>query len=179
MNTFQSIILAVIAGVLVLLASCGDPDPSKAPVINTPSGAKVNLDQVTLEVTNAKLTMINPNKYRLNFDYTITNNAGGNIVFPCLYNTTDDLIDVNLTDKDGYSLHLGKRPLGGLTLPEPRPLRIPVGKTTRSYQVPVMPELREEGDPINLRVRLHAPSRYDELRSTIAAPHLQLPWPAN
>lgn len=172
--TFPLLVTATIA-----LLSCGNPDPAQAPVINTPAGAKVNLDQVTLQVANAKITRINENKYALDFDYTVTNNAGGNIVFPCLYNNTDSLIEVNLTDQDGKPLHLGRRPLEGLTLTEPRPLRIPIGKTTRHYKVPVMPELREQGDPISVRVRLHAPSRYDELRSSIEAPRLILPWPAN
>jgi hypothetical protein len=161
----------------LLLASCGSPDPSKAPVINTPLGQKIDLSRVSLQVTNATLTRINENKYALEFDYTIENQAGGNIVFPCLYNEMDDLIEVNLSDQDGTPLVLGKRPLEGLTLTEPRPLRIPVGKTTRHYLVPVMPELREQGDLIHARVRMHAPSRYDELRSSIEAPGLNVPWP--
>ena len=161
----------------LVLSSCGEPNPNLAPVINTPHGAKVDLAKVTMVVANAQLTMVSDNKYSLSFDYTIDNLAGANIAFPCLYNEMDDLIEVNLSDQEHQTLHLGKRPLEGLTLPEPRPLIIPIGKTTRSYKVPVMPELREKGDPITVRVRLHAPSRYDELRSSVEAPRLQVPWP--
>jgi len=161
----------------IALSSCGGPDPSKAPVIDTPAGARIDLSKVSLQIDNAQLNRENENEYSLGFDYTVDNQAGGNIVFPCLYNQTDALIEVNLSDKDGNALVLGKRPLEGLTLTEPRPLRIPIGKTTRSYQVPVMPELREQGDPVNIRVRLHAPSRYDELRSSIEAPRVEASWP--
>ena len=42
--------------------SCGDPDPSKAPVINTPAGAKVDLSKVTMLVTNAQITLVGENK---------------------------------------------------------------------------------------------------------------------
>lgn len=161
----------------LVLFSCGEPNPNLVSVINTPDGEKVDLSKVTMVVANAQLTRLNDNKYSLSFDYTINNLAGANIAFPCLYNEMDDLIEVNLRDKEDYTLHLGKRPLEGLTLPEPRPLTIPIGKTTRSYKVPVLPELREQGDPISVRVRLHAPSRYDELRSSVEAPRLQVPWP--
>ena len=161
----------------ITLASCGDPDPSKAPVIDTPSGAKIDLSMVSLQVTNAQLTRENENKYSLSFDYTVDNQAGGNIVFPCLYNQTDELIEVNLSDKDGNVLILGRRPLEGLTLTEPRPLRILIGNTTRSYRVPVMPKLMKQGEPVSIRVRLHAPSRYDELRSSIEAPRVEVLWP--
>ena len=72
---------------------------------------------------------------------------------------------------------LGKRPLEGLTLTEPRPLKIPIDKTIRSYQVPIMPVLLESGEQLEMRVRLHAPSRYDELRSSIEATKVHLSWP--
>lgn len=175
-SSLPSVFALVIASTFSL-TSCGDPDPSKAPVINTPSGAKVDLSRVSMTVSNIQLTTENENKFTLSFDYTVNNQASGHITFPCLHNKMDELIEVNLTDKDGGSLHLGKRPLEGLTLTEPRPLKIPMGKTTRSYTVPVMPELREQGDPINIRVRLHAPSRYDELRSSVEAPQVQVLWP--
>lgn len=161
----------------LVFASCGGPNPAMTPVINTPDGGKVDLSKVSMVVTMAQITKLSDNKYSLSFDYTIDNQAGAIIAFPCLYNETDDLVEVNLSDREGRPLHLGKRPLEGLTLTEPRPLQIPVGKTTRSYKVPVMPELREKGDPVNIRVRLHAPSRYDELRSSVEAPRLQIPWP--
>jgi len=161
----------------IALVSCGGPDPSKAPVVDTPAGAKIDLSKVSLQLANAQLTRLSEHKYSLGFDYTVDNQASGNIVFPCLYNQTDALIEVNLSDKDGNALVLGKRPLEGLTLTEPRPMRILIGKTTRSYQVPVMPEFREQGEPISISVRLHAPSRYDELRSSIAAPRVDVSWP--
>lgn len=157
--------------------SCGDSTPAKAPMIITPAGAKVDLSKVTMLVTNAQLTTVAENKFQLSFDYTVDNQAGAIIAFSCLHNQMDNLIEVNLSDKDDTPLHLGKRPLEGLTLTEPRPLKIPIGKTTRSYKVPVLPVFREKGSPINTRIRLHAPSRYDELRSSVEAPSLQVLWP--
>lgn len=170
-HTLASMIFAL------AFASCGNPDPSKAPVINTPAGAKVDLSKVSMHVTNAQLTRVGENKYQLSFDYTVDNQAGAIIAFPCLHNRIDNLIEVNLSDQDDTTLHLGKRPLEGLTLTEPRPLKIPIGKTTRSYKVPILPVFREKGNPISARIRLHAPSRYDELRSSVEAPPLQLLWP--
>jgi hypothetical protein len=41
----------------------------------------------------------------------------------------------------------------------------------------VLPVFREKGSPISARIRLHAPSRYDELRSSVEAPNLQVIWP--
>jgi hypothetical protein len=169
--------LLLLALLLPGFSSCGKTDPSKAPVINTPAGAKVDLSKVSMDVSNARITRGNKNKYVLDFDYTVHNHAGANITFLCLYNEMDDLIEVNLTDKEGNDLVLGKRLLDGLTLTEPRTLRIPIGETTRSYTVPLMPELREKGDPISVRIRLHAPSRYDELRSSVEAPDIHVLWP--
>jgi hypothetical protein len=157
--------------------SCGDPDPSKAPVINTPAGAKVDLSKVTMLVTNAQITLVGENKFQLSFDYAVNNQAGAIIAFPCLHNQMDNLLEVNLSDQEGTTLHLGKRPLEGLTLTEPRPLKIRIGITTRSYKVSVLPVFREKGSPISARIRLHAPSRYDELRSSVEAPNLQVIWP--
>ena len=174
---FQKRHLVISAVLAIALASCGGADPSKAPVINTPAGAKIDLSKVSLQVSNPQLTRENESKYSLSFEYTVDNQAGANIAFPCLYNQTDELIEVDLSDQEGLPLMLGKRPLEGLTLAEPRPLTIPIGKRTRSYRVPVMPEIREPGDPIRIRVRLHAPSRYDELRSSIEAPAFEVPWP--
>ncbi|MBT8035990.1 MAG: hypothetical protein KJO21_00470 [Verrucomicrobiae bacterium] len=158
-------------------SSCGKQDPSKAPVINTPTGAKVDLSMISLVVSNPRITLGADHTSALEFDYTIHNQAGANIAFPCLYNETDKLIEVNLSDKEGNPVQTGRRPMEDLTLTEPRPLRILIGKTTRSYKVPLMPELRKKGDPINLRVRLHAPSRYDELRSSLEAPRSVILWP--
>ncbi len=169
--------LLLLALLLPGLLSCGKPDPSTAPVINTPAGAKVDLSKVSLELSNTRITRGNDNTHVLEFDYTVHNQAGAHIAFPCLYNEIDDLIEVNLTDKEGNDLVLGRRPLDGLTLTAPRPLRIPIGETTRSYTVPLMAALRAKGDPVNVRVRLHAPSRYDELRSSAEAATIQVPWP--
>ena len=173
----RPLILFIPAFTTLALVSCGEPAPSTLPVISTPSGAKVNLSKVSMVVSNPKITRVSENKYTLNFDYTLNNQAGAHITFPCLHNVTDDLIEINLHDSGQQALVLGKRPLEGLTLTQPRPLRIPSGETTRHFTVPLMPELREKGDPISLRVRLHAPSRYDELRSSIEAPRLQIFWP--
>lgn len=171
-----SLHLATIASALALV-SCGDSPSSHTPVVVTPAGAKVNLTKVSMTVGNVQFIPKGANQYSLSFDYTVDNQSGSHISFLCLHNNTDDLIEVNLSDNDGEPLHLGKRPLEGLTLTEPRPLRLPVGKTTRSFSVPVMPGLREKGDVISVRVRLHAPSRYDELRSSVEAPRIQIPWP--
>lgn len=158
------------------LACCG-PDPSKAPEIRTPAGAKIDLSKVSLQISTPQITGNEESGYSLSFDYTVDNQSGAHIVFPCLYNQTDELIEVNLSDRGGLPLLLGKRLLEGLTLTEPRPLRIPIGQTTRNYKVPLLPELREQGELIHIRVRLHAPSRYDELRSSIEAQGHEVPWP--
>ena len=57
-----------------------------------------------------------------------------------------DSLKSTLTDKDGNALMLGKRPLEGLTLTEPRPLKFPIGKTTRNYRgARIMPRSLEPG----------------------------------
>ena len=161
----------------VTLSSCGEPDPSKLPVVRTPANAKVDLTNISLAITNARIIRKTESSYSLSFDYTITNQTGAHLAFICLYDTTEELIEVNLSDQDEQRLTLGKRPMEGLTLTEPRPLKILSGSTTKTYNVPLIPGLRETGDPITLRVRLHAPSRYDELRSSIEAPLVTIPWP--
>lgn len=174
---YGKIYSALSLAALLCITSCGEPDPSKLPVITTPANAKVDLSKISIAVSNAKITRINENKFTLSFDYTVTNTIGAHLSFICLYDNTDELIEVNLSDKNDQKLILGKRPMEGLTLTEPRPLKILNGKTTRTYKTPLMPELRVAGDPIKLRVRLHAPSRYDELRSSIEAPTVIAPWP--
>ena len=159
------------------LASCGNQKTSVAPVKSTPVGAQVDLNMVTIQVTDAVIIKKNDSDYFLELNYTLDNQAGAIIAFPCLYNEIDDLIEVNLTDKESNQLMLGKRPLEGLTLTEPRPLKIPIEKTIRSYQVPIMPVSLESGEQLEMRVRLHAPSRYDELRSSIEATKVHLSWP--
>jgi len=159
------------------LCSCGDPDPSKLPVINTPANAKVDLSQISLTISKAKITRTADSKYSLSFDYTITNQAGAHLAFVCLYDNTDELIEINLTDPSDEKIILGKRPMEGLTLTQPRPIKLLNGSTTRHYKAPITPTVREAGDSIKIRVRLHAPSRYDELRSSIEAPTTTVTWP--
>ena len=162
------------------LASCGGQRTSVTAVKSTPVGAQVDLDMVSIQVANPVIIKKNDSDYFLQFNYTIDNQAGAIIAFLCLYNEIDDLIEINLKDKESNLLMLGKRPLEGLTLTEPRPLKIPIEKTIRSYQVPIMPIMPvslESGEQLEMRVRLHAPSRYDELRSSIEASKINLSWP--
>jgi len=163
----------------IVLIACtpSPPDPSSLPTVITPQGEKINLDQVSLTISHPQILHSSENNYTLEFDYTITNHAQTNIAFLCLYNNTDDLIQVNLTDNQGKPITLNKRLLEGLTLTEPRLLHILVGKTTRHLSIPFSSiKPRKKGEPLSMRVRLHAPSRYDELRSTIEAPIITLLW---
>ena len=170
--------LALLAGLCAFgLTSCSESDPYQGPVIETPANGKVDLTKVSMKVTKAKIKCIDENHYQLDFDYTLINKAGATLSFQSIFSGKDDLIEVNLSDQNGDRLFLGKRPQEGLTLAQARAMLIPKGKSTRHYTVPVMPELRMKDDPITVRVRLHAPSRYDELRSTVEAPLIQAPWP--
>jgi len=159
------------------ISSCGKSTSTNTPVIDTPTGDAVDLSKVSMTVSNANIVKTAKNEYALNFDYTVINKVGADIRFLCLYNNTDDLIQVNLTDKKDQVITLGKRPLEGLTLTQPKPLRIRNGETTRSYTVPVILRSLKKGDPVSVRVRLHTPSRYDELRSSLEAPLLQILLP--
>ncbi|GEM_PF-968658 len=172
-NPFIALITACALG----LVSCSENDPSKDPIIETPANGKVDLSKVSMKITKAKLKRIDENHYQLDFDYTLINKAGATLSFQSIFSSKDDLIEVNLSDKNGDRLFLDKRPQEGLTLTQARAMLIPKGKTSRSYTVPVMPELREKGDPITVRVRFHAPSRYDELRSSVEAQLILTPWP--
>jgi len=166
---FASIILSL------ALSSCGEP--KAGPPIITPPNAKVDLSKVSMKISKAKITSKDENHFQLTFDYTLINNDSGDISFTSIFASKDDLIDVQLSDQYQTPLILGKRPFDGLTLAAPRPMVIPFGKSTRSYTIPIMPELRAKGDPITVRVRFHAPSRMDELRSTVEAPLITIPWP--
>mgnify|MGYP007122441004 CR=1 FL=1 len=150
---------------------------TNVPVIDTPSGGAVDLSKVSMTVSNAHIAKTAENEYALKFDYTVSNVAGADIRFLCLYNNTDDLIQVNLTDQEDQAVILGKRPMEGLTLTQPKPLRIRNGEATRRYKVPIIVGSLKKGDPISVRVRLHAPSRYDELRTSVEAPLLQVLLP--
>lgn len=162
---------------VIMLTSCGKPDPSNLPIIHTPHNAKVDLSNVSLTISDAKIVRSKDNKYHLLFNYTVTNSKGAHLSFICIYRNTDELIDTKLIDQDEEPLTLGKRELEGLTLTLPRPIKILNGDTTRSLKTPINEELRESGEPITIRVRLHAPSRYDELRSTVEAAPVVIPWP--
>lgn len=170
-------LLAPATALIFCLSSCGNSDTNQDPIIETPANAQVDLSKVSMKIRKAKLSRIDDNHYQLDFDYTLINKAGATISFQSIYSGKDELIEVNLSDKNGDPLFLGKRPLEGLTLAQPRAILIPKGKSSRHYKVPVKPELREKGDPITVRVRLHAPSRYDELRSSVEAPLINTPWP--
>ena len=159
------------------LVGCGDPSPKNAPTKNTPTGAKVDLTGINLTVSETEIRKTQEGKYLLHLNYTIDNTSGSNVSFPCLYASMDHLIEINLTDKKDQPITLGKRPLEGLTMTQPRPMVIPVGKTTRSYTAPIVTTGLKKGDLIHARVRLHTPSRYDELRTSLEAPRFSIPWP--
>jgi len=159
------------------LASCGSFSKKAGPTIITPSNGKVDLSKVSMKITKAKITSKNENEFALTFDYTLINADTGDISFTSIFASKDDLIDIQLSDQQKNPLILGKRPFDGMTLAAPRPMIVPFGKSTRSYTIPIMPELRMKNDPITVRVRFHAPSRYDELRSTVEAPLITATWP--
>lgn len=163
--------------VSLVLGSCADEHTGSEPVRSTPAGAMVDLSMISLRVEDAEIIRHGDGTHELRFKYTVENQAGAIIAFPCLYSNTDELIEVNLEDKDKQPLALGKRPLEGLTLTEPRPMRIPMGQSTRSYEVPVLAPALLKADPVGMRVRMHAPSRYDELRTSIEAHRITLLWP--
>lgn len=163
--------------VVFSLVSCSPSDPSNEPTIVTPDNAQVDLSMVSMKISNAKFTFNKLDVCQLTLDYTLRNQAGATLSFTSIFSGKDELIEVNLSDQLGDPLYLGKRPLEGLTLAEPRPMLIPKGKSTRSYKVPLQQEFRKKGEPITVRVRFHAPSRYDELRSSVEAPLIMIPWP--
>ena len=116
-KTYLFLPLAALLGI----TSCGSPDPSELPVITTPANAKVNLSQISLAVSNAKITQINEHQHSLSFDYTITNTAGAHLSFICIYSNTDELIETKLTDQEDQKLTL----LSLIHISEPtRPERI-------------------------------------------------------
>ena len=169
--------LSLLLTIPLLLTSCGDPDPSKAPTRDTPTGAKVDLTDVSLSVEEASIEKTSNTLYELRFEYTINNSSGSNIQLPSVYPNMDHLIEVTVTDKDAQLFTLERNSLEGLTLAQPNPKRILVGKTTRSYKVKIAPNDIQEDDLVSVRIRLHVPSRYDELRSTLEAHTLSLVWP--
>ena len=133
---------------------------------------------MSLSVDKASIVKVDDHKHELRFEYTIENTSGSNIQFPSIHPSMDRLIEVSLTDKDQQAIHLVKNSLDGLTLPQPAPRKILLGKTTRSYSAPLIPSTLKPNDPVNVRIRLHVPSRFDELRSSLEAPTLTLAWPS-
>ena len=125
----------------------------------------------------ASIVKISDHKHELRFEYTLENKSGSNIQFPSIHPSMDRLVEVSLTDKDQQAIHLVKNSLAGLTLPQPAARKILAGKTTRSYSVPIIPNTLKPNDPVNVRIRLHVPSHFDELRSSLEAPTLTLAWP--
>lgn len=160
------------------LSSCSKPEPVEAPVFYTPINAKVNLEPVSLQITNAQLTQTANENYQLKFDHTVTNHSDTSIGFACLYNRMNELIEVNLTDAEGNDIPFVRTAYDNITLAQPKPFIIKVGEATNTYTKDVSPANLEAGAPVNIRIRLHAPSRYDELRSSVEAAPLQLPWPS-
>ncbi|MGB2402658.1 MAG: hypothetical protein ACPIA7_04540 [Akkermansiaceae bacterium] len=135
------------------------------------------MDQISLNVEDAKIIEQHDNKYLIKFQCTINNESGSVISFPCLYHRVDELIEVIITDAGHNRLTLAKRPLEELTLAEPQPLKIAMRKTILNYKASIIDPHLKPDDLIKMRVRLHAPSRYDELRSSIEAPKTLLLWP--
>lgn len=177
MNNAMGRQLRYLAIFLFFITSCGNQEKASAPVKMTPAGARVDLDRVSLEVRDSTIISQDDENYILRFRYTVNNQAGAIISFPCLYPRIDDLIEVNLTNIENKVLMLGRRPLEGLTLAEPEALKIPLKKTNLTFEAPILASQLNSADPIEMRVRLHAPSRYDELRSSIEAPKKILIWP--
>lgn len=174
-NTLLFLLLTVAC---VSLSSCGNQEPAEVSTIHTAPDAKVNLANIALSVSNAQITKDPKGNHFLSFDYTVVNNTGSHLSFVAIYSNADSLIDTNLTDKDGAALTINRNPLLDLTLSQPRPLIFRSGSSaTRPYKVSLAEDFRDTGEPITLRVRLHAPSRYDELRSTITAPLTIVTWP--
>ncbi len=164
----------------LFMASCGEPSDPNSPIKIIPESDKIPLSGVSLTIKKAKLERKNDHLLTLSFRYTITNKSGYAISFPSIYPGKDHLIDVSLYDKNGDPINLGRRPLDDLTLASPRTMIISRGKFSRDYQLPIPYDIYstlKKGDKVTLRVRFHAPSRYDELRSTIEAPLTTLTWP--
>lgn len=177
MNDFMRRHFCYLSIFLFSCASCGKRETALPTVKHTPIGARVDLDQVSLEVKNAKIIRQDNNNHLIRFQCRINNQSGSIISFPCLYHRIDELIEVTLTNNENKRLTIGRRPLEGLTLTEPRPLKIALNKTSVAYEASIVEPLINSNEPFEMRVRLHAPSRYDELRSSIEANKNLLLWP--
>lgn len=169
--------LCYLAAYLLLCASCGNRQTDPPPIKHTPLGARVDLEHVSLEVRGETIIARDNAPHLLRFQFTIHNESGAIISFPCLYHRIDELIEVNLTNRENKYLTFGKPPLAGLTLTEPQSLKIALNKTTLTFEAPIIAPLPNSSEPIEMRVRLHTPSRYDELRSSIEAPTRVILWP--
>ncbi|MGJ8676440.1 MAG: hypothetical protein ACSHX0_02875 [Akkermansiaceae bacterium] len=171
----------IISLTLILLASsCSQTVEQEAPIYYTPIDAQIDLSEVSMNVTKAQISKTIKNSkdvYTLSFDYEIINSSGQSIAFACLQNKMNTLLDVYLANAEGTSIPLIINPLDALTLAEAKPMIIKAGAITRSYSCDIMPSLIETGTPITLTIKLHLPSRYDELRSSLEPPSSQLTWP--
>lgn len=167
----------IIASCFATFISCAKKEPIVAPVYYTPINDKVNLSQVSMTTSNVQITKSNDGKRNINFDYTVTNSGEKSIAFACLYNRLNELIEVNLSDAEGNPVPLVYNPLDELTLAMPKPLIIRTGETKRSYSKPIAPAELEIGSTVNVRIRLHTPSKYDELRSSLEPTPVQVLFP--
>ena len=159
-----------------LLNSCTQEAPEPAPIFYTPFHGKVDLANVTMGTTDAKITR-KGNKYTISFDFHILNKSGKSIAFACLQNHLRQLIEVNVYDAEGTAIPLVRDPLDDLTRSRPKSMLIPAGLYNGSYQHLITHIGTEDGAPVTIRARLHTPSRYDELRTTLEAPLVQTLWP--
>ena len=172
----------LVFNVSLFTSSCEqlDSESEPAPVYYTPISAKVDLTGVSMGVTNVQLIQkayTTGDKYFLSFDFHVLNQSEQSIAFACLKNRLHDLIEVNITDAEGKTIPLVRDPLDELTLAQPKPLVIRTGLNNDKYEHIVGNIGTEAGQPVHLRIRLHTPSRYDELRSSLEAPLTTVTWP--
>ncbi len=162
----------------LLTLSCTAPQQPEqvAPIYYTPFNDKVDLSHVSMTATNLQLGKNQQGHRQVSFDYTVLNQSGTSIAFACLYNRANNLIEVNLYDAEGNAVPLARNPLDNLTLAKPKPLIIKAGETIHHYSKVIAPSSLEAGTPITIRIRLHTPSRYDELRSSLEAPLIHSVW---
>lgn len=174
-------LLASLAIGSLALPSCSKPQAKndEAPIYFTPFNDKVDLSQISMTVSNLTISKKSNTQNSISFDYTINNQSGHSTAFACLYNRSNSLIEVNITDEEGNAIPLAKGVLDNLTLAKPKPMVIKAGETTNTYTKLIASEnsTLETGSIVNVRIRLHTPSRYDELRSSLEAPITPAIWP--
>lgn len=179
-----SFLLPSLGLAFMLLTSCqtnSDNNPSTHDgaerMIVTPVNGQVDLSKVTLRIDKVEILPSAANRFTLNFDYSMQNRAGATIAFGSVHGGIKDLLVVTLIDQEGNEIPLAKKNRDGLTYAEPRQVKIPEGQTPGKYTAQVISEFQTKGETITVRVRFHAPSRYDELRSTLEAPAVRVIWP--